>query len=289
MNLQIDGQYVAEVVPGVLTGQKAVGKHRLMLPLKFSSVQWPSNSDLKILDLTADCTVESPPAGGPVGRFVQQRQGVVLHVRPGVPAGSPTAYLVIDLDPRQIEAIDDLAPGRELSVLLDVRGLAQINAERFVDVWCQIHHSVTREVWVKAMEASGYRQTLFVEVSLTNPAAQSVYKHAQSAEANFRRAAYDECVGQCRLALEALGTLTKTEDKRAHLKQALDKKELAEAMPLEDRLLALRYALTHVCHPSHHADANSQTIHYDREDARTVLHATLALVGHYLAGPGRSR
>lgn len=286
MNLQIDSRYFAELVPQTLTGQKAVGKHRLQLPLKFTSVQWPGPEELVILDLTMDCSLQSVPGAGPVGRFFLQRQGIVARFRPNVAPGYPTAYMVIDLDPHQMEAIDDLAQGRELTLLLDVRGLV-LNGSAFVEVWCQLHQTVSRDVWVKAMEASGYRQTMFLEVALTNPAAEPAYNFLQSAEANFRRTAYDECVGQCRLALEALGTLTNTEAKRVHLKQALDNKQQAEAMPLDDRLLALRYALTHVCHPSHHADGNSQTIHYDREVARTVLHATAGILGHYLAGPGR--
>lgn len=285
-SLQIDGQHFTDVAVGELSGQRAIGQHRLMLALNLINMNWNGKTELTLLDLTADAVVQAPSGGQlPLGRFVPQRPGVICRFRPGLPPGSASAYLVLDLQPRQVELLDAVRQGHHLNVMLDVRGMAQFGTGAIQDAWAQLHTSFSRESWLRALEASGFRETLLLEVPLANEAATGVYKHLRSAEAHFRRAEYDASVGDCRLALEALGTLTETDDKRANLRQALEKLETAQAMSLEERLMAVRYALKHVCHPSHHADTVSQSISYGREDARMVLHATAAVLAHYLEPP----
>lgn len=198
-------------------------------------------------------------------------------------------FFCFDLDPRRIEAIEELRKGGDLTFRLILTGIAQpptSSSEQpsLVHEW-GLSLLVNQRAWMDALTAAGHGRFLLFEIpfppsGVRKELAEAI-DHLERAKHHFDLGHYDEAVARCRRALESLTAgLCDAEEVAKTKSDYFSSREIREDMPIKSRILFLREAIKHVAHLAAHGEALGNQEHYNRHDARLMLSATAATLAY---------
>jgi uncharacterized protein YacL (UPF0231 family) len=257
-----------------VSGEPAADGYRLKLTIVFNIQGWTHDQPIPVVRL-------SPAPVTACGENVE------IHVGYAVPESTIpfTVYLqgatnghlhLITLTGKAMEEVERLRAGQGIRLRLKLQG----------EVWkgyevAPIHETVecriTQSDWLAALEQSNYGRTLLFEVPLPAVETANVLapaRYLQQAQKHFVRGHYDEAVGDCRKALEAIKSAA--DNQTAAMKAFKGGKE--KELSLDQRELVIRQAVMNYLHPAHHHDDKEDIIRYDRSSAAMVLGLTASLI-----------
>jgi hypothetical protein len=164
-----------------------------------------------------------------------------------------------------------LGDKKEISDIYSVEKFSNINVSTFTTEIL----SVLESDWLKILADSGYGENLNVNLLFRNETSKPEFIKAirklQEAQNQLWKGCFQNCVEDCRQALEILKPHFAETSKEA------GKKDLKKLNKLErSALLAIR--LWELSSLAHHGDEIGQATNWDREDATTALLMTTALV-----------
>ena len=184
------------------------------------------------------------------------------------------------LSPNQIEAIEALRNGSDIDLSISLLGniVNEVNSKKIQQ---QSTFKVNQQEWVEALNRMEYSLSFIYELTLPvtenqkDPAVEIIKK----AQYHLMRGHYDECVGECRMLLEAY---PKTDEDNKALKLARNKLKGTQAdresMDVPERMLVLREALTNATNLAHHHNISDG---YSRDQARAIMGCTLSLLSAF--------
>ena len=182
-----------------------------------------------------------------------------------------TVSFDIALTANQLEALERIRLGKELTFVLDIQGEVTYNSERDSRN-DRIQVLVNQKTWIDALKEMNFSSSILVELPLNSQevAASAAWKAVQKAKEHLYYGNYDEVVSVCRVALE--GIQASKEEVADSIKSfASDRR----AMTKKQRSIYALASLEHYTHPAHHIEGMES---YNRNDAIFVLGATIAFV-----------
>ena len=254
--------------------------------------------DQSIFQLWADMRVQGQN-GGPsdLGRAAIPEP--VFFAPPSTDSFAPVHHdpwtravdrLVLDLDYRQLDEIEQKRRGGPLTFTVMVSGIVQHGGKigKLYPANHQLTYDVSASDWIRLLGQLNYGTYLNIEIPLTSPNGLTGdianAAHAlQDAQAAFRRGDYEEAVADCRPGLEALGHADQGRFSLKPWDQNADKAE---------RMHWLQVALLKLTHLAHHpnsssaasADVPQERVRWGRTDAETVVAVLAALIRQRVDG-----
>ena len=284
--ISYSGYSLADLRLMTLSGRSGLGFSRIGFTCEFS---FPASKqpDTRIQELSGTAWVRSSTGTEMLLGQVFQESPVVLDSK--VVAWSTQVMFCLDLEPHQVEAIEDLRNGGDLWFRMTIAGIAQTASSGQAQVVHDSGLSLTanQRTWTDVLAAAGYGRFLLFEVPFplqgTNSEHTQAVSHLEKAKSHFAIGHYDEAVAGCRKALDSLtaGLGDAEEIKRAK-DSYFSAREIREDMPIDSRALFLREAVKHFAHPAAHGDVAGKQEHYDRHDARLMMSMTAATMSYVL-------
>jgi hypothetical protein len=198
-----------------------------------------------------------------------------------------TGMLVLDLDRRQLDALEEVRAGRDLVFTFRFSGVANYGGGPgpLVPDNHTLQYSVSQSEWVTLLSQLGYAKYLTLDLQIPDDPSSTPLGEAtralQNAVAALQRGEVEEAIADCR---SGIAVLTTEGDRKFDLKQPWSK----EAGKSE-RFWRVGRALMTVSHAAHHpedfrrgssdgGDAPTEPIAWDRSDAKAVIAVLAALI-----------
>ncbi len=277
--LLIDQQHFAQLRIKQLNGVTGVGNFRLSFGLEFQFLAAPPvQYTASHVHLSGDLyTQRGDGSGGPryVGRLILGGAGLV--VLPGRYPVTLYETLNVELDRRQLEALDEIRQGTGLLFRFDLHMLLMCTPLVLQLPLQQLDFQVNQSSWLSLLEQIGFRRVMLFELPVpdasSSPQLATAVDHLSKAQQAYGRGEYREAVGACRDVLESLSEALRDKDavSKEDFENLRDKDKAA-------RLRLLRRALIVLTHPARHADEVSAAIEWQRIDAFSILSMVAALV-----------
>jgi hypothetical protein len=200
----------------------------------------------------------------------------------------PSPLFFVDLDRQRLEAIEDLRAGGDLPLEMFFWCRGHSSTRGFLAGKANFSVDVPQSSWVQVLEQLQYRRYLLLEVPLpgeTGPPALAGAARSLSA-AMSRLAVGDDrgAVAACRESIDGLEEFLGDKASRPGGIDALF--ENARKWTKAERMLALRRALHALASPSHHGDAVSREVDWDRSDAVAIVASVASLLSRVMKKPG---
>lgn len=259
-------------------GRHGLGFYRLTFIVNLNID--PSDATLgdRLIGLVADIVVGGQPAG---------RATPVPNQLPILPSNysfERQLNLELDLDRGQIEAIETIRNGGDLTFNVALYTTLSDPAGQLRQVTPAVGYPVNQGVWLGVLEQMGYQKTMLIEVPI--PDAQQFLELAAAAvslaqaQQAMARGDYREAVGVCRDVMDKINSALKDDD---NLEDFTNLKLKTKA----DRVRLLRRAVRVFTHPAHHGDDVAARFEWNRIDAASTISIVAALLNE-LDAPGAS-
>lgn len=270
----------AEVLLKDVTGNIGLCRGRLTLTIQVTG-QSEEKQRAYLLSMDVDMI-----ASAGHGRFtyvanVQAARAIGASLTSG--SRSPEFQTDVVLDPRQIEALDALREGGDLT--LSFR--AHLKYERRADAFVGDAHSQQESITLNAIEWSqllrnmGHTGYVFVEIPIPAEAPSHQRRAVEllaEADRALRTHTPKEAIEKCRQVLESL--CTGLED--ASWLRSLNDRRVENTK--EERIGVVRRALQSLNHLAMHEDPIAASTKWNRNDAIAAVGLTASIVRWYLAG-----
>lgn len=264
-----------------LTGRPGAGIYRLELVLDLLPLSWPALHDSRVV-IWADLEVA----------FANASRLVVGTLGPGATAFAEPGktyparlYLAIDLGPRQVEIIEEVRDGGEISLCLRTHGIIfpsvnhgaeqTGNPETF---WHDLEFRLKPAEWIEILEAWHYAQGFLVQVPILPPsetaAATRAAKSLEHAATEMMHGRYRAAISACRDALE---TAYGGSDKDLYPELEYSVSGIREATK-DQRFWLIRRGAWSVANAAKHNDDETRDIDWGRSDAQALILTLSALL-----------
>lgn len=200
-------------------------------------------------------------------------------------ASDKQVELLAEVSSAQMLALEDLRAGDNVTLVVGLEGVSYVGPLRD-PISAEIQHRIPRSLWLDILKACKYRETMLIEVPVTDPegspALQKAAGHLREAQEAMGRGQWREAVGACRDVLEALSLEANDPDEvDGKWPEILVRhKDLDRAA----RMRVVRRALKLLTHPARHVDEVTVNIEWQAEDARFALAVAAAAVRRYSVG-----
>jgi len=186
------------------------------------------------------------------------------------PNNNEQLYFEAILTKEQVNALEEYRQNNDLRLNVSLRAMTSSDGILEANYDCE-DLTAPREQWLKALNSSGFRQTILFEVPLPSASEELVGLYSKAQEF-IETGHYKDAVMQCRHIIEQIEStredkkLSGTANTRAH---SNDRK----GMTAIERLLSLREQLKNVCQLGAHGDE-----FFSRSQAKAVLGMTMVLL-----------
>lgn len=272
MSFTTNSKVFAEAEISGLQGEAGLGFHRLTVRLKINIHPKPQAEQVLLIDLGGELSVELP--GGirkSIGRL-DPRGGLPLQNREYV--WSTEIRLDIEMEPRRIEALEEVRAGGGLGLSIYLNGMA-LDHNGYHQVSDNLSYRVNQGTWIEILGQLGFARIMLLEVpvpdDVINPALAKAVKHLQQAHGQMLSGHDREAVGCCRDAIEAIQVALGDSTASAFPANKRD-------WDKHHRLRALRQTLIEVCHPARHADEVSARFEWNRDDSLSMISMVAGLI-----------
>lgn len=253
MDLTYGDRIFAEISSDAsITGQAAIGLHRLIFTFRLNVHPRESDNQVEVLDLRGDVSADNRYVGAliPLGR--------VAFATALSPINNISLMFVLDLDSRRLDRLNDALASKPVAFRVNVWGLANGPAGVH-QVWTSGLVTSSREQWVAALQQAGFARTLTTEIVVPESGDERLKKGIDALAKALQLRFGDEArvaVGHCRVAMDEAGL------DKSGLNVNLGKK--LEDLSFDERVKLLRFALFAFCSPPQH----SLTADYQEDEAR---------------------
>lgn len=286
MTIAYNGKIVTEIETRAINGLSGIGFYRLLFQVEINtSARGATAVIFREIRGQIDLSVQGTTTRYLLGTAYPEK-ALIVDTRPTAIRSQHNFY--IDLDGRQIEIVEDLRKGGDLSFWLTISGIVdgchgphQVTDQSFVPLL------VNQKAWIDVLKRMGYGQFVLFEIPVPSSEASKELGKAltclEKAREHFWRGHYDEAVANCRKALEELTNGLGDQEKLEESKKLYSgTREIREGMPIESRFLLIREAVRHSTHLAVHAGQSTNGTAFDRKDATFVLSTTAIILSRYL-------
>ena len=264
-----------------LTGRRGAGIYRLELVLDLLPLNWPGLHDSRVMvwaDLEVAPANASRLAVGTLG------PGVAAFAEPGKTYPARLDF-GIDLMPQQVEVIEEVRSGGEISLCLRANGMVfpgvDHGAEQSGNPESFRHDLELRlkpAEWIEILEAWDYARGLLVQVPVLSAAETAASARAvrslEQAATEMMHGRYRSAISACRDALE---TAYGGSDKDLHPELKYSVSGIREATK-EQRFWLIRRGAWSVANAAKHNDDETGDIEWGRSDAQALILTLSALL-----------
>lgn len=284
-----DNSPIADLLVKSITGRPGVGFYRLLFEVSITQHRIPNkNTWNSFREIVGQIRVGPPGAAhNDLGRILPEGPIVMVGQESTPDLTSPYTYshlFYIDLNPLQIECIEDLRNGADIEFGLHLSGIADGAFGPQPRIVQGVYFQANQSSWIKVLKDMKYQEFLLIEIPIPPESAadelKQAIKYLNQAKDHLLKGHYGDVVGKCRLVLESVTKGLKEDQSRQTAIDAF--KNRKEEMTKDQRFLFLREAARHVCHPPHHVSDDSISVSYDRADATSVMGVTAAVVARLL-------
>lgn len=257
-----------------VAGAQVLGAHRIQLCIEFRSTQHVPDGGIRLVG--SRCHVQSIGKGpaGDLGWLDSDGTPIALHA----PNSIAAATFVADLPHARLEALEANRAGELPQLQVRLTGSVITTSGLPVGFNEAVDFRPSRDEWLTALESSGYRRLLIVEVAIPfegSDAQGGPHMFLSQANKAMRDGRWRDCVSACRDALEQLAPADGFGQQEEKLVNDLLGK--SKSWDKDQRFMAIRKALTIVTHAAKHADEITAGIQWDRVDAQSVVAITSLL------------
>jgi hypothetical protein len=253
-------------------GEPAADGYRFKLTVVFSSPGWRHDQLAPVVRLSlASVTAVGANEEAYVGYAIPE---LTIPFKVYSNSADSRHLHTLILTASAMETIERIRAGQGITLKLKLQG----------DVWKghdasplqeTVECRISQSDWLRAIEQSGYGRALLFEVPLpVSDDARAPARYLQQAKMHFVRGHYEEAVGVCRKALEAIKG--PSDDQAAAMKLFKGGKD--KDLRLDQRELIIRQAVMNYLHPAHHHDGNEDIIRYDRSSASMAMGLVASLL-----------
>ena len=261
-----------------VNGLEGAGYHRLIASVVITMHDRPPEEIVEVTNLSGDLKIWDERKGHKevfLGRVLPWSDNLIVS-SPFETSPSLMTF-EMEMDAKRIQAIEKIRRGGDLTLSLNLFGVARCGKEPPQRVEAKIFRLIGQSQWVKALESMGYSRTLLLEIPLLDdeekPGFAEAAGHLKTAQTHLLKGHFREAVGACRDVLECLAKALGDEKETDSVKF-----ENLREMNKDERLRLVRRALKIVTHPARHADEVAAQIEWGPEDARAVIMMTAALL-----------
>lgn len=288
-----DNSPIADLSVKSITGRPGIGFYRLLFEVSITQHRIIPNKKTwnSFREIEGQVRVSSTgTAHNDLGRILPESSLVMVAQESSPELTSPYTYshlFYIDLNPLQIDRIEDLRNGGGLEFVLQLSGIADGAFGPQSRIVQGVDFRANQNTWIKVLKEMKYQEFLLFEIPIPPENASDELKqavqHLNRAKDHLLKGLYNEAVGECRLVLESVtkGLKEESDFKTAISAYCNGRKEMTK----DQRFLFLREAARHVCHPPHHISDELDEVLlalYDRADAICVLGVTAAILARSL-------
>lgn len=286
MTIAYNGKIVTEIETRAINGLSGIGFYRLLFQVDINPTAWKDPPAIfREIRGQIDLGVQGTTTRYLLGTAYPEK-ALIVDTRPTAFRSQHNFY--IDLDGRQIEIVEDLRKGGDLSFWLTISGIVDgCHGPRQVTDQSVVPLHVNQKAWIDVLKQMEYGQFMLFEIPVPSLEASKELGQAltylEKAREQFWRGHYDEAVANCRKTLEeltnGLGDQAELEKSK---KSYFENREFREGMPIESRFLFLREVTRHITHPAAHAGPSTDGAAFDRKDTTFVISATAIILSRYL-------
>lgn len=273
--------------------EPAVGRHRLLLNLKFGPKNWESSGQLKgYVPFVTSLRVLVKLNGAVVGTAFPEEENFLPPVHPGTP--NTIAVLrsfALDVERYTLDKIEQERKGQGIAFDLEVLGtgtvcrLQDVNSQQASSLpkpfgiesllfepqlaKTSIRHTVPQSDWIKLLDQMGYARTLLFEIPWPEDAEDELadaVSYFEGARAAFLSGFYTDAVVKLRKSLESACSTIDFEDSMNKVWSKVSGEKKMKDMELGERFLLAWSSVRHLTNSAAHPGEN-----YSREEARYIL------------------
>lgn len=208
MNFNLNGSTIfAHIRFDDIRGEKALGFSRLSLRFEFHIVSMPKldqgtdDTSTTLTDLCGDLLIGSDF----VGQLVPRDPPLTIRAFRAGP--SQPATLVMELDPRRIETIEDRRLGGDLKFDIVLRGVVK-GGGKVERVEERGTIPIEQSKWIEVLKGFGHERIMLLEVPMPDSSSSSRFsetmQYLSSANRSLLTGDWRGAVGCCRDVLESL-------------------------------------------------------------------------------------
>jgi hypothetical protein len=270
ISIRHNGDYIVEFNQFSVHGKEAAGGYGFTFLLKGS--RRGCENPMVIFDIRLSLALSAPLK--PVLTSIPSSIQIIQCTQ--YPNNNEQLSFEVVLTKEQVNALEEYRQDKDLKLNLGLKALTSSDGTLLSNYDCE-DFIIPREHWLKALNSSGFRQTLLFEVPLPSTADELVGLYSKAQEF-IESGHYKEAVIQCRHIIEQIESLR--EDKKqsgaANTKaHSSDRKNMSAI----ERLLSLREQLKNICQLGAHG---SET--FTRSQAKAVLGMTMTLLAEPTIG-----
>lgn len=283
MSIVVGAKIIAEARIQTVALRRLVGAYEIMFPLQVQVLAGDAQPRGAMI-AGADVLVRGAAGNSPLGF---SRPSIPLRLVPGKFGVTLTATFFLTLSPSQIEALEALRDGSDLSFELTIAGEAHEgqNVYPFQD---QLYAGMPRSAWIDQLRNVGALNVLMLEIPMRVDGAPEIVKTVQgnliAAQRHFVNGEYTSCISSCRNVLEALGQLAYGSDWPSSCWADLINANSRQTMTREKREQAIMAVIRHYAHLAHHPEGNGGIPAYSRPEAKLALSLTAAVANRLWGG-----
>ncbi len=277
------GQEVAQLRIENVLGSPGVGVFRLQLAVTLSAPGGGGTEPVTLAAANGDLYVNGKPLDHlrPLGSLLRNDELP--------PFRDWQVPLVADLSLVQLEALEAQRRGGDLTIAVHFHAALDCGVHGLRISTTTLPHTIPQSEWVRILSQMGYQRTLLLEVPVPDsgnaPEMAGAVEFLAEAQRQMIEGHYRQAVGSCRDALEQLAAAL--QDGSNFPRPLADALGGTSRWPKAERLRLLRRALTIVTHPAKHGDPMALSFEWDREDARSLISMTAAVISEMRAPQAR--
>lgn len=276
--MSLTGQYGSNLIDikfDKLNGIKALGGYRLSFQLKATIKPSSQSQNIVFEHLKGEVKFGNVSLGT---AHTQGFQSIVLF---DTPRDDYPLHLYLDLDRVQLDAIEEMRNGEDLTMDLWLYALCR-EGNSPGSVSDNIKLSLNQRAWTDVLTQMGYGRFFTFEVPFPVAGEDNfgaAISYIERAKESFFRGDYEETVSHCRNALENLHAHLPLKNKMEEAKNQFCGKGKRN-MDLGERVYLLHESIRHITHLSHHPEGAEYGEKYSRKDAKLVLSMTASIIAH---------
>lgn len=175
----------------------------------------------------------------------------------------------------QINKIEQIRANSEMVFQIQIQGWASTTSDGY-HATQDLRYDISQDSWLKILQEGGYSKSLLFEALQPEPIALSCGPVLDKAAHFYRTGDYENCVSNCRIALESLSKEINEGDSERSAEGKFS--TMRKSMSKLEREYLLRAAAKHYTHLAHHTGSEGEIHLFGRSDAYLILTLTGALV-----------